>query len=148
MDIVTGCFFMIGRDFWNQLDGFDLAYVMYGEEADLCMRAMRLGARPSITPAATIVHYGGASETVRTDRMVRILRAKATLIRRHFHPATRSLGLLLFQLWPLTRAMATRVGLRKRGSETGRTWLEVWRRRGEWVPGYPPYQAVTASDRS
>ena len=148
VDIVTGCFFLIPRDFWNRLGGFDLAYVMYGEEADLCLRAMTFGARPSITPAATIIHYGGASETVRTDRMVRILRAKATLIRRHFSPGTRSVGLLLFQLWPLTRAIAGRFGIRKRGSETGGTWLEIWRRRGEWVPGYPQYEAAAPTDRS
>jgi len=44
---------------------------MYGEEADLCLRAGHLGAKPIITPEATIVHYGGASEKVRADKMVK-----------------------------------------------------------------------------
>jgi N-acetylglucosaminyl-diphospho-decaprenol L-rhamnosyltransferase len=56
VDMVTGCFFLIDRDLWEALGGFDRAFFMFGEEADLCMRARKLGARPKITPAATIIH--------------------------------------------------------------------------------------------
>jgi GT2 family glycosyltransferase len=30
VDIVTGCFLLIRREFWKELGGFDLGYVMYG----------------------------------------------------------------------------------------------------------------------
>ena len=65
VDIVSGCFFLIKRSLWDRLGGFDPAYFMYGEEADLCLRARTFGARPVVTPEATIIHYGGASEAVR-----------------------------------------------------------------------------------
>ena len=61
VDIVVGCFLMISLEDWNTLGGFDLKYFMYGEEADLCLRARALGVQPAITPNATIMHLVGAS---------------------------------------------------------------------------------------
>jgi GT2 family glycosyltransferase len=134
VDIVTGCFFLIRREFWKQLGGFDPSYIMYGEEADLCLRARAKGARPMITPEAQIVHYAGASETVRSDKMVRLLRAKVLLIRRHFPRWQRPAGLMLFRLWPLSRYWATRALGRRMAAQT---WGEIWRRRPEWWHGWP-----------
>lgn len=134
VDIVTGCFLLIRRNFWEALGGFDLSYVMYGEEADLCLRARAKGARPRITPDAQIVHYAGASETVRTDKMARLLRAKILLIRRHFPEWQRPVGLMLLRLWPLSRYVGTLVLGR---SQAARTWGEIWRRRAEWWQGWP-----------
>ncbi len=37
--MVQGCFLLIRRELWEALGGFDLSFVMYGEEADLCRRA-------------------------------------------------------------------------------------------------------------
>ena len=42
--MVQGCFLLIRRDLWEALGGFDLSFVMYGEEADLCRRARRRAA--------------------------------------------------------------------------------------------------------
>jgi hypothetical protein len=50
VDLVTGCFFLIDRDLWERLCGFDPTFFMYGEEADLCLRAATLGAKPTVTP--------------------------------------------------------------------------------------------------
>ena len=135
VDIVTGCFLMIQREDWEALGGFDPAFFMYGEEADLCLRAARdLGAKPSVTPTAVIVHYGGASEKVRSDKMVKLLTAKRELIRRHLPAWQRPLAVLLFRLWPLTRRLAYTVS--RRGGENAQVWQEVWDRRGEWQNGY------------
>ncbi|MBN2905819.1 MAG: glycosyltransferase family 2 protein [Rhodobacteraceae bacterium] len=135
VDIVTGCFFLMRRSDWEEMSGFDPALFMYGEEADLCLRAERiLHAAPRVTPDATIIHYGGASEKVRADKMVRLLRAKAELIRRHIPAWQRPLALALFRLWPLSRWVALKL-LRKRG-ESMQVWQQVWTRRGEWENGY------------
>ena len=51
VDIVVGCLLLISRADWQALGGFDTTFVMYGEEADLCLRAEALlGARPRMTP--------------------------------------------------------------------------------------------------
>src|SRR5690606_5106795 len=84
VDIVTGCFLLIEKTFWDELGGFDPTFVMYGEEADLCLRAQARGALPRITPEAEIIHYVGASETVQARKLVRVITAKTTLIRRNF----------------------------------------------------------------
>lgn len=125
VDIVTGCLFLLRRDDWQTLGGFDPAFFMYGEEADLCLRARQvIGARPRVTPEAVIVHYGGASEKVRTDKIVRLFRAKRELLRRHLPGWQQPLAFMLFDAVPLTRYLALRDG--------AATWLEVWNRRSEW----------------
>ncbi|MEX0279696.1 MAG: glycosyltransferase family 2 protein [Arenibacterium sp.] len=140
VDIVTGCLFLVKRAFWDKLGGFSSTFTMYGEEADLCLRARKLGARPMITPEATIVHYGGASEPVAADRIVRILRAKAELILRHFPGSTRGLGRALFGIYPLSRqivnALAGRLLGREKLKERAQVWAEVWKRRDEWQYGF------------
>ena len=158
VDIVCGCFLLIKRNFWNELGGFDPAFFMYGEEADLCLRATAKGAAPMITPDASIIHYAGASETVREDKMVRLLSAKAMLIDRHFPPATRGIGKVLLAAWPLTRAIALMTRVAATGkpthSQAARCWHNIWLRRREWIGGYrtsdtstEPGLAATASVR-
>jgi GT2 family glycosyltransferase len=141
VEIVTGCFFLIRRLFWEELGGFDLTFVMYGEEADLCQRAARAGARPRITPAAEIIHYVGASSSVRANKQVMVLKAKATLIRRYFPAWQQPIALALLRVWPASRALVARIaaGLTGRAGPTARAeaWGEVWRRRTEWHRGYP-----------
>jgi hypothetical protein len=139
VDIVSGCFFLISRADWQALGGFDAAFFMYGEEADLCLRAARLlRAAPRVTPQAVIIHYGGASERVRADKMVRLLRAKRALIERHLPPWQRPLARALFRLWPLSRRAA--LGMlalagRRAGGESRAVWREIWVRRAEWQDG-------------
>ncbi|MEQ1709952.1 MAG: glycosyltransferase family 2 protein [Hyphomicrobium sp.] len=149
VDIVSGCFLMIERAFWSELGGFDPAFFMYGEEADLCLRGRTLGARPAVTPDATIVHLGGASETARTAKMVKLLSAKAALVARHFHPATRSLGSALLTAWPLSRLAATAARAAFTGNAAHRdaaaTWREIWRQRDLWRHGYRKPAAASAS---
>jgi len=134
VDIVSGCYLLIKREFWNELAGFDLSYVMYGEEADLCLRARKLGARPRVTPVSQIVHYAGASETVRSDKMVRLLKAKVLLARTHFPAWQKPLALALLRLYPLSRELGNKA-FGSGGAST--TWGDIWRRRAEWWNGWP-----------
>lgn len=140
VDIVSGCFFLIETALWRGLHGFDPLFFMYGEEADLCLRAHAFSARPLVTPMATIVHYGGASERVRADKLVRLLAAKATLINRHWGRAASPAGRALLAAWPASRLVATSASAAifrsERMSATARTWREIWDRRAEWRHGY------------
>lgn len=150
VDVVTGCFLLIERTFWMQLGGFDVAFKVYGEEVDLCFRAHALGARPRITPEAQIIHHGGASQAVRTDKMIRLLNAQVLLIRKHWKQPRALLGLLLLRLWPWTRMAAHRVRLSVtgRGGDSYRIWAEIWQRRSAWHDGYAQHQDSVLSNRS
>lgn len=137
VDIVSGCFLLIRRDLWDQLDGFHPDFFMYGEEADLCLRARVLGARPRVTSDATIIHYGGASETVRAGKLSRLLAAKMLLIERHFPKWRRPVAKGILMLWPLTRYLAHSVlAPIRRGSRQARViWRDVWADRNDWKRG-------------
>ncbi len=149
VDIVSGCFFLIRRDLWEALDGFDRDFFMYGEEADLCLRAQKRGAKPLVTPRATIVHHGGASEPVRAEKLVRLLAAKATLIHRHWPRWKVPIGLMLLQAWPLSRLLAlTLATMARRGLDARTAWAHVWQRRGEWSQGYLSCDTPTSGQRT
>ena len=150
VDIVSGCFLLIEADLWRELGGFDPMFEMYGEEADLCLRARDHGARPRITPEATIVHHGGASESVRSQKHIRLLRAKITLADRHMSPGRAWMTKMLLRSWPLTRWVAAELMHRVHptgGSDHLRTnWCEVWSERSRWWHGYGPVDEAHADE--
>ena len=50
VDSISGAFFMIPKKVFNEMDGFDEDYFMYGEDVDLCYRIKKAGYR--------VVYYG------------------------------------------------------------------------------------------
>ena len=139
VDIVVGCFLMIRRALWEDLGGFDLKYFMYGEEADLCLRAARMGYEPMITPEAEIMHLVGASYGNRAEKTVKVAKARSTLIRDHWPSWQEPLGLGLMWVWAagrrgLTGALDALPGGRFGGAAA--KWRHVWQQRGDWLEGY------------
>lgn len=143
VDIVTGCFLLIDTALWRRLGGFDPAFFMYAEEADLCARAIALGARPGITPEAEIVHMGGMSEATGVDKIVKTVRGRVTLMRKHWSPPAVAIGRALLLLWSGSRLLASRFisGRRDAPGAAREKWSLVWRRRAEWLAGYDLRQA-------
>ena len=140
IDVVVGCFLLIPLAFWRKLGGFDLDYWMYGEDYDLCIRAKACGARPVIVPEATIMHVFGASSASRAEKLVPLLRARSTLIDRHWPVWQRPWGRFANWLWIASRAgFATALcALPTRRFEGMRAlWLPAWRARAIWMQGYP-----------
>jgi N-acetylglucosaminyl-diphospho-decaprenol L-rhamnosyltransferase len=134
VDIVTGCFLLIDTALWRRLGGFDPLFFMYGEEADLCHRARKLGYRPTITPSAEIIHFGGKSEPSHTEKTIKTTRGRITLIRKHWPARSRALGLALFRIWALSRMVGAH--LLPGEKDKRNKWRTIWRRRAEWLQGY------------
>ena len=142
VDIVTGCFLLIRRQTWEDLGGFDERFFMYAEEADLCYRARARGCRPMFTPEASIVHIGGASETVFAPKCIRLFSAKATFMNKHWPGWRSKLGVAILKLHVLSRhaghfALGRLAGSPRHG-DRAREWRNVWRARTQWERGYPP----------
>jgi GT2 family glycosyltransferase len=135
VDIVSGCFLLIRADLWHELKGFDPTFFMYGEEADLCLRARNHGATPRLCPEAQIIHYGGASSQRHADKLVRLFNAKRQLIRRHWPRAYTPVGIGMLGLWALTRSCAWQCihWLSRRHANAAQNWQAVWNRRREWL---------------
>lgn len=137
VDIVVGCFFMISTKLWRQLGGFRSKYFMYGEEADLCLRAAREGYRPMITPDAQIMHLVGASTPELAPKLIQLTKARATLIRDHWSPFKASIGLGLLLVWSFNhRIKSMLLGARRGQSADNDAWHVLWKRRKEWLAGY------------
>jgi GT2 family glycosyltransferase len=131
VDIITGCLLLIRTELWNRLGGFNPRYFMYSEDVDLSHRAAALGYRPMITPDAEIVHIGGASAQSRPEKIVQGLRGRASIVRDHWSPAMRPIGLALMWLWIALRRLSLLV--REPASSP---WRAVWRQRRDWLKGY------------
>jgi hypothetical protein len=91
-----------------------------------------------VTPQATIIHYGGASEQNESEKTIRLLTAKAELIKRHWPSPLRQIGLALFALGPLNRLIATQVAAQAAVGSPAQadTWWRVWNDRARWRLGY------------
>ncbi len=136
VDIVTGCFLLIERQLWQRLNGFDPLFFMYGEDADLCLRSFKYGANPVITPDATIIHYCGASEKIYPDKMIRLFRAKIQLIRRHFAPIEKFIGVTLLKVSVFSRMLASNILsflTHNKFREKADSWSKIWNKRKEWL---------------
>jgi N-acetylglucosaminyl-diphospho-decaprenol L-rhamnosyltransferase len=152
VDIVTGCFLLIDQKLWRQLKGFDPAFFMYGEEADLCLRARKLGARPMISPAPTIIHHVGVSESDRAERRIKILASRVTLIGRPWPWFSYHLGRALYYIIPLPRWLAYgavgTVLAKKKYTQQAQLWSDVWRARHRWINGWSDAAITKAARRS
>jgi hypothetical protein len=129
--VVTGCLLLMTAELWDQLGGFDPLFFMYGEDVDLCRRALDAGCAPAITPAAVAIHAGGASSTT-TAKTVMVLRGKATLYRKYGNGLTWQLSKALLYAGVLVRAGASLLTRSARGN----VWAEAWRARSSWRSGW------------
>ncbi len=138
VDIVAGCFLLMERSFWNALGGFDARFFMYGEEADLCARARAAGARPLMTPDATIIHYGGKSAASHSSKIVYVMGARIGLVQSQSGPMGGAFGRLACIAHVGIRAFAYGLLGRMKPSRFGanaREWGQAWARRAEWRNG-------------
>ena len=141
VDIVTGCLLMASLADWRKLGGFDERYFVYGEDADLCLRATaQTGRACAITPDAVMVHAVGASSASRPDKLELLLKGRVALARGHLRgwKGPVGAGLIVWGVW--LRALLERLGLSKQTN-----WREVWRRRERWREGYQPIAAEQAT---
>lgn len=129
VDIVTGCFLLIDASVWRTLGGFDSQFFMYGEEADLCWRARKLGCKPLATGDATVIHLAGQSEVCSVDRWVKLMDGELRVIERQFAVPSARLAVVVYLAQVLARAVFFRLVSPSRGE----MWAGVWRRRREWA---------------
>jgi N-acetylglucosaminyl-diphospho-decaprenol L-rhamnosyltransferase len=70
VDWVSGACFVIRRECWGVIGGFDEGYFMYAEDLDLCWRARRAGWDVAYEPSARAVHAQGVSTDRHPYRMI------------------------------------------------------------------------------
>lgn len=134
--VITGCFLLTEKAFWDQLGGFDERFFMYGEDTDLSLRCRRAGCWPIICPDAELIHAIGRSSSQPVHKALLLYTGKAEYIRRRWHGISRGLALALLAAGVRLRALGTQAA-RALGRSPASPWIELWQRRREWLGGYP-----------
>lgn len=135
VDIVSGCFLLIERRLWNELGGFDPAFFLYAEEADLCARARRHGARPRVTPSATIVHHGGGSAVARHATLAALFGGKIRLAAKHLSRTEAAIVRTSYLFAVGSRALihSARALVDAEAGPRAATWRQLWSTRRAWA---------------
>lgn len=138
VDVITGCFFLTPRTLWESLEGLDETFFMYAEEADYCIRAIQQGYQPRVTPSARIIHHGGLSEINLSGKMIKLLKGKSQLIKKH-EPSWKQpvyKGLLLLHVFN-KYVSSSLVSLVNEDKKTVRNeWHTILKQRQNWLAGY------------
>ena len=138
VDVITGCFFLTTRKLWEELEGLDETFFMYAEEADYCIRALKKGYQPRVTPEARIIHHGGVSETNISGKMLKLLKGKAELINKHAKNWQKPIHkiLLLWHVFNKTMALNLFSLIKKNKIPLRDEWRIVLKQRNQWLKGY------------
>jgi GT2 family glycosyltransferase len=140
VDVISGSLLLIDRDLWKRLHGFDPLFFMYGEDEDLCLRARLLGARPTFTPTATIIHHGAASEHDEAEKRIKLMAGELTIMRRHWSALSAFLGRLIYLILPHPRwfiyGLLGRITGRANLQQQSAIWWQVWLNRQRWKNGW------------
>jgi N-acetylglucosaminyl-diphospho-decaprenol L-rhamnosyltransferase len=86
VDHVAGAFFLMRRELFESMGGFDERFFVYAEECDLAFRAKRAGWPSHYLAGIRARHAGGrSSEQVKPQRLFYLLRSRTQYFDKH-HP--------------------------------------------------------------
>lgn len=134
--VITGCFLLTSKLVWDQLDGMDERYFMYGEDVDFAIRARSMGNRPCVCPTAKLVHEVGMCSETSTHKTLLLYRGKASLVRTHWQGPAKWLGLFFLVSGTGLRALISSITAASGRGEAAGRWLTLWRERSTWLRGY------------
>ena len=121
VDQIIGAFFLVRRDLFTRLNGFDTRYFLYYEEVDFTRRALEAGYRSYFVKQARILHSGSISAgQVRDLRLYHSLRSRQLYARRHW-PRGQAILLTLLTLAVELPARLTISALRRSRSDFSAT---------------------------
>jgi len=97
VDAVSGCFLLIDRLLWQDLNGFDERFFLYSEEIDLCHRARSKGATPQVITGVKFTHARGTSNHD-LSRMKMLVNSKLLYWEKHHGAIKRYLVKIIYIL--------------------------------------------------
>lgn len=136
VDHVIGAFYLIRRQLFEKLKGFDERFFVYLEDLDLSYRAFMAGRQAFYLADARAYHKGGGtSEQVKAVRLFYALRSRILYGYKHFRRWSAT-GLMLGTIFlePLAR-IGLAISMRSPGAikETAKAWDYLWRNLSEMV---------------
>jgi GT2 family glycosyltransferase len=87
VDAVNGAFMLIERNKLLKIGFFDEAFFMYGDDLDLCYRALLLGFKNFYIGDEEVIHIKGASSSKEPKKMLReVFVGTGKFYKKHFNP--------------------------------------------------------------
>ncbi len=137
-DVLSGGFFMIRRDLWEEMSGLDERFFLYCEEVDLCLRLSQSGHGLRQIAAAKAYHqiaHGNFQSPLR-----RLYQAAGTMefLKKHWPLPKRIIAAVLIWKAALLRViLGTLLGWHSdRLATAGKGYRHVALRPGLWLRGY------------
>jgi GT2 family glycosyltransferase len=85
VDQVMGAFFLVRREVFDLLSGFDERFFLYFEDVDFSLRARRIGFRSYYLADAFAIHFGwGSTGSIRAKRYFFSMRSRILYAAKHF----------------------------------------------------------------
>jgi GT2 family glycosyltransferase len=136
VDHVIGAFFLVRREVFEALGGFDERFFVYLEDLDFSLRAHQAGWSSVFLAEAQAFHAGGGtSNQVKARRLFYSLRSRLLYAFKHFSRSGALVVLLAtLLLEPLSRSVLAL--LRRSWSAMKETWVAygmLWRWLPQWV---------------
>ena len=136
VDHVIGAFFMVRREVFDAVSGFDERFFLYLEDLDFSLRAKQMGWQSFFLSDVHAFHAGGGtSKQIKSRRLFYSLRSRILYSSKHFS----FLGALLVSsvtvfVEPFTRSSLAVVSRSLSGlQETWSAYLMLWRWLPRWV---------------
>jgi len=82
--ILSGAFMLIKRSIFNEVEGFDEDYFMFGEDIDLCYKIVNAGYQNYYFGESTVLHYKGESTVKDISYLKNFYGAMQLFYRKHF----------------------------------------------------------------
>lgn len=83
VDWVTGACFLVPKNVYKKVGGFDEKIFMYGEEVEWCYRIKKAGFRVIYTPSCVVYHHKGGSGGGKEAGIIQEIHALAYFYRKH-----------------------------------------------------------------
>lgn len=136
VDHVIGAFFLVRRDLFDALQGFDERFFVYLEDLDFSYRARQAGWHSVYLVDAQAFHAGGGtSNQIKARRLFYSLRSRLLYAFKHFSKlGAVSVLLATFFVEPLSRSVLAL--MRRSWQSLKETWIAygmLWRWLPQWV---------------
>lgn len=138
VDIMVGAFMLMKRDLYNDLNGFDEDYFMYGEDIDLSYRIHKKGLDNIYMGSETIIHFKGESTLKDIAYAKRFYRAMRIFYKKHF----RNYGLFDVVVWIGSRVMPFLKKDRTVDKKKPENYIVVSENKKDVLPGYSQIRVV------
>ena len=84
VDVLVGAFMFLRKDVYNEIEGFDEDYFMYGEDIDISYKCLKSGYRNYYFGETTVIHFKGESTLKDKFYAQRFYSAMQIFYKKHF----------------------------------------------------------------